>query len=181
MKQLKVLIKKIQNPQGFFTLEAIIATAGLLMITFLFIAYFVYLVPRQSISPYVHTLAQAAKIQGGITDESSEPGNSDVERFLKEMKKMGFDSERIQIKVSTTRLNENGKEVEVSLVGVEPLKEGYKEHSLYSHRNSKELIKVEVIVPSDRSMVDGMVRFFGKQNSGLKDYYFKETVMSERW
>lgn len=176
LKKTKSILKR---KKGSFSLEAVFAMAGILMITLLGISYFTYLIPRQMLTQEVHTLAQTAKIQGGLTDETSEPGKSDVERFKQRLSEKGFDPEKIIVEaVAENQLGEKR-----SVVGVEPLSEGYipESESLYSHRNSKEVITVYVTIPAKKNFVNAMSRYWSGEDSALGDYKFSETIISERW
>lgn len=170
-----------ENQKGSFSIEAIIAMTGVLMVTFLGIAYFTYLVPRQMLTQEVHLLAQTAKIQGGLTDENSEPGSSDVERFLESMEAKGFDPSKVVIIATATAKDKTQR----SVLGVEPLETGYvndkNKPNHYSHRNSKEVIKIDVYIPAKMEFINAMSQYFADKDSGLHGYHFTETIMSERW
>lgn len=183
MKIFRRLIKRVKEKKGSTSIEALIAMFALLMVTFLGIAYFIYLVPRQTLTQEVHVLAQTAKIQGGLTNAMSEPGNSDVERFKKTIEDMGFDSSKVEVNATASYTDSNGKTYERSVVGIEPLSQGYlpEDSSYYSHRNSKETITIEVTIPPKRAFIDTMTSFWTGSKSSLGSYHFKETVMSERW
>lgn len=175
MKKLKNLLK---NNKGLFSLEAVIAMAAVLMVTALGISYFTYLTPRQVLTQEVHNLAQTAKIQGGLTNEISEPGNSDIKRFEKRMEEKGIDSSKI---VVTAEATSKGSDEKRNVLGVEPLSEGTKENARYSPRNSKEIITVQVTIPAKTNFINVMSRYWTGKDSTLSDYKFTETIMSERW
>lgn len=172
-------MKKWKNEKGSFSIEAVIAMTVVLMVTFLGISYFTYLAPRQMITQDVHMLAQTAKIQGGLTDEFSEPGRSDVYRFKERMEAKGYNAD--DIVVTAKRVDVDGNEFPA--LGVEPLSENIENYESvnYSRRNSKETITIHVTVPAKKNFINAMSRYFTGGNSGLSDYKFSETIMSERW
>lgn len=181
MKKILNRLKVIKEQKGAYAIEAAISMMLVLMVTFLGISYFTYLLPRQALTQEVHTLAQTAKIQGGLTTEITEPGNSDIERFKTRMKARGYDPDEITIEAKATSTDEFGTEHQRSVLGVESLSVGYLDISAYSHRNSKEIIIVHVTVPAKKNFVNAMSQFFGGKDSTLTDYEFSEIIMSERW
>ncbi len=180
MKKVKNLINRLKEKKGSFSLEAVWAMSGVLMITFLGISYFTYLVPRQMLTQEVHSLAQTAKIQGGLTDETSEPGSSDVERFKESLSEKGFDADHVTVTAEASKMV-NDQKVVRNVMGAEPLSDGYVANSIYSHRDSKEVITVHVTIPAKMSFINAMTKYWTGHNSDLGDYEFSETIMSERW
>lgn len=179
---MKKINKFFKNKKGSFSIEAVLAMSGLLMITFLGIAYFTYLVPRQMLTQEVHMLTQTAKIQGGLTAGNFTEADNDIQRFLDRMEEKGFDPNKINIK-ATVSSETNPIRDGVSVIGVEPLSDGYKEDSLYSHRNSKEIITIRVTIPANKNFINAMSKYWtgSKEGTSLGDYKFTETIMSERW
>lgn len=175
----KRMIELIRNRKGSFSLEAVVAMMFVLMLIYLAISYYVYLVPRQSMTQEVHTLATISKIQGGLTFE-------DVEEFKNRLVEKGYVEEDKMDEIEVTAVAKgkvNGHEYEKDVIGVEPLSEGYLPHdeSSYSHRNSKEIITIQVKIPAKIRLLAGISNFWGSDTSGLKYYHFEEIVMSERW
>lgn len=180
MNKLNELFKR-KKQKGSFSIEAAISTAVVLMVTFLGVSYFTYLMPRQVLTQEVHTLAQTAKIQGGLTTDITEPGNSDLGNFKDRLEDKGFDAKNITVEAVATLKDNAGNEHNRSVLGVEPLEQGYLDSSNYSHRNSKEVITVHVTIPAKKNFINAMTKFWTGENSHLSDYSFSETIMSERW
>lgn len=177
---MKKIYKIFKSKSGSFSMEGVMVMAGILMITFLGIAYFTYLIPRQMLTQEVHILTQTAKIQGGLTAGNFEESDNDIQSFLERLEEKGYNSDKIEIQ-ATVSSKTNPARDGVSVIGVEPLSYGYKEDSIYSHRNSKEIITIQVTIPSNRKFIDTMSKYWTGEESSLGDYRFTETIMSERW
>lgn len=159
----------IKSKKGFVSVEAILSMSLVLIVFLIIIGFFVSIVPRISLQSEVHALTQKAKLQGGLTDASSESVGSDVEKFKDALVSKGYSRDSIEITAFT-------KPSGIGALGVTPLDV---EGSNYVKRGTDELIYIIVSVP-DRSFINAPLKFFGL-NGGAKTISFVETVMSERW
>jgi len=156
--------------------------SAVLMITFLGIAYFTYLIPRQLITQEVQALTQIVKMQGGLTQ-------TDVLWFQERMEERGVDGENVTVLATAERRDLEGSVIydDRDVSNVEDLSTEYvggerTASSLsYSPRDSKEVITVQVQVPSNNNFINAISRYWSGRGSNLGNYVFKETVMSERW
>lgn len=164
------MIKKLKNRQGFVSIETILAVSVAMMVILVLIGFFTTIFPRVRLQMETHTLAQKAKIQGGLTDATSQSVDSDVEIFKEKLSKVGYRKEDIQI----TAYTEPGN---LSAIGVTPYDS---EGSNYIKRGSGETIYIVVKVPANQS-IKAPLSFFGLADSAIKEYIIVETVMSERW
>ncbi|WCK57688.1 hypothetical protein PP175_27005 (plasmid) [Aneurinibacillus sp. Ricciae_BoGa-3] len=163
--------KILKNKKGFVSIETIIATTCALMVVLLSIGFFTWLFPRVMLQIETHDLAQKAKIQGGLTDATSEPVNSDVEQFKNRLAQMGYDKNQVNVIATTKPGNLNA-------MGVTPLHDN---GTNYIKRDSKELIQLTIQVPANNS-IKAPMSFFGlNQNLVDNKYTIVESVMSERW
>lgn len=166
---MKGLINK--NKKGFVAVETIIVLSGVMFFILLFVSILTYNYPRIMLEKEVQVLAQTAKIQGGLTDNISQPSNSDIELFKTRLEQMGFDKNNVVITAKTIPGN-------VNAIGVTPMNVT---GSNYIKRDSKELIEIVVIVPSDKTVFSSPLKYFGIGNALSKDYVIREVVGSERW
>jgi hypothetical protein len=160
-----------KNKKAFVSIEAIIATSTALMVVLVAIGFFTLIYPRVMLQMETHNLAQKAKIQGGLTNEISQPVDSDIALFKKRLVELGYDESQIEITATTKPGN-------INAIGVTPLKDG---GSNYIKRDSKELIHIVIRVPANTS-IKAPLGFFGNDGSNINEKYtIVETVMSERW
>lgn len=161
------------NKKGFISIEAIISSVAILMCIYLAIGFFIMIYPRLALEKEVHALAQKAKIQGGLTDETSQPLNSDIEEFKNSLVKLGYKKDSIEIEAKT-ELGGN------SIIGVTPINEP---GDNYLKRDSKDKMRIAIRVPSEQ-FIQGPLKFFripSISTNKLKYNVITETVMSERW
>lgn len=164
-------MNRLKNSKGFVAIETVIVMSGVMFFLILFIAFFSYTTPRIMLEKEVQNLAQIAKIQGGLTDKSSQPINSDIELFKANLEKMGYDKDEIKIEAKTIPSG-------AIATGVTPINQ---EGNNYIKRDSKELIEIIVEIPADKSSFDAPLKYFGIKNILSDKYIFKEVVGSERW
>lgn len=167
-----MLFSKIKNSKGYVAIESIIVMSGLIFFLLLFVSFLCYTLPKIMLEKEVQTLAQIAKIQGGLTDKVSQPVNSDIELFKANLDKMGFDISQVVIQAKTIPSGFNA-------IGVTPINS--KTGTNYVKRDSKELIEIIIKVPADKSLFDSPLKFFGIKNTLSGVYTFREVVGSERW
>lgn len=165
------MINRLKKNDGFISIESVIAMSFVLFFLTLFISIFAYTMPRIMLEKEVQALAQTAKIQGGLTSETSEPGNSDIQKFIDNLVAMGYDEEDISISAKTIYNNQNA-------IGVTPISQT---GTNYIKRNSKDLIEIVVTVKADKNLFTAPLRFFGLDNSLSGVYTIREVVGSERW
>lgn len=165
------MLNKIKDTKGFIAVEAVIVMAGLMFFILLFISFLSYTLPRVMLEKEVQSLAQIAKIQGGLTDIHSQPLNSDIELFKDNLEKIGYDRSKIIVQAKTIQSDMNA-------IGVTPLNE---KGNNYIKRDSKELIEIIVSIPADKTHFDAPLRFFGVKNTLSGVYTFREVIGSERW
>ena len=180
-QQIGQRVFRVRREDGSFSIEAVLGMSAILMITFLGIAYFTYLLPRQMITQEVQVLTQTAKMQGGFT-------HGDIEWFVERMEDRGIDGDEIEVESVAERRNAEGEMVyQRDVSQVEDLSVGFvggdrHEGSLsYSPRNGKEVITIRVSVPSNNNFINAVSRYWSGDASSLGNYVFRETIMSERW
>lgn len=159
-----------QNKKGFVAIETILSTTLALSIFVLFAGFLVYMMPRIMLEKETQTLAQIAKKQGGLTDATSQPVNSDVDRFKDTLASQGYDRSKITVTAQTSPNNANA-------IGVTPLTEN---GTNYIKRDSKELITITVTAPADSSLFRIPFSLMGFSKT-MHNYIITETVGSERW
>lgn len=157
--------------KGFIAIETILIMGIVMFFLMFFLSVLTYNYPRIMLEKEVQTLAQIAKIQGGLTDETSLPGDSDVERFKEQLARMGFDPETITIEAY--QLPSGG-----SAMGVTPL-DGVGD--TYVKRDSRELIEIVVTAPATNFIFDAPMKFLGVDTEVENAYVIREVVGSERW
>ena len=166
------MIKKLKdNKRGFVSIETVIAMSTVLFFFILFVSIFAYTMPRINLEKEVQHLAQVAKIQGGLTDETSDPNNSDIKRFTDNLVAMGYDKDGIEVVAKTINDKKNA-------IGVTPLN---KNGTNYIKRDSKDLIEVIVTVDANKDLFTAPLKFFGLNNTLSGKYVMREVVGSERW
>lgn len=168
---MRKILMSIKNTKGFVAVETIIVMSGVLFFFLLFISIVTYHVPRIMLEKEVQWLAQTAKIQGGLTDKTSQPTNSDVELFKDRLEEMGYDRDSITITAKTIPSG-------INAIGVTPINQT---GSNYIKRDSKEYIEITVVIPSDMNLFSSPLHFFGLKTEEKNYYVIKEVVGSERW
>ncbi|MFJ8528560.1 hypothetical protein [Bacillus sp. NPDC094106] len=161
----------LRRKSGFVSIEAVVSMSAILAVVFLGIGFISYMYPKLMIEKEVHILAQKAKVQGGLTNEQSEPINSDLEVFYKKMEERGYKRENIQVTAKTVTYG-------INCIGVTPVNG---EGTSYMKRDSKDPIEVTVSLPANKSGLLGPFAFFSYKDKTGNQYIFKETVLSERW
>lgn len=164
------MMKALKLKKGFVSIETILAVSVAMMIILVLIGFFTTIFPRVILQIETHNLSQKAKIQGGLTDMSSEGTVSDVEVFKDRLSKAGYDRDKIQITVTTDPGN-------INALGVTPYDQ---DGSNYIKRGTDEIIQILIKVPANQS-IRAPLSFFGLADSAPKEYIILETVMSERW
>lgn len=162
----------LYNNNGFISIETIISSVFILMCIYLAIGFFCMIYPRVALEKEVNTLAQKAKVQGGLTDSTVQPENSDIEVLKKNLKKLGYNYEDVEISGRTIPSN-------INIIGVTPLDA---KGDNYIKRDSKEQMVITVKVPS-QNFILGPLKFFNIKTDKNKLTYqsVSQTVMSERW
>lgn len=164
-------MKKKLRKKGFVSIEAVISMSAVLMIVLMAIGFIVYMYPKIMLEKEVHLLAQKAKIQGGLTDNISQPVNSDIETFLKSLEGKGYKKDTIEITARTIP-------GDLNCIGVTPLNTN---GNNYVKRDSKMTIQITVKVPANKSGLKGPFAYLHFEDESGQYYYIRETVMSERW
>lgn len=158
------------DKKGFISVETVLASVFLIMLLLTFISFFNYFSLKKVIQNEVHVLTQKAKIQGGLTDMTSEGANSDIEIFKDFMSRMGFSESEVKITAITHPSGQNA-------IGVTPLN---KEGSNYVKRGSKEIIVVRVEVPV-KNFISAPLSYMLRDGGQLSKMTFEEGTLSERW
>lgn len=161
---------KIKNKKGFISIEAIYSLVLVMMVIFVAVGFFSYMYPKIAIEKQVHLLAEKAKIQGGLTDETSQPVNSDISEMLDTLEGLGFDKEDIKITATTDPGDRD-------VIGVTPIDQ---EGDNYVKRNSKEVIVISVTYPSNK-FIAGPLKYFKVSSEKLRTQTIQQSVLSERW
>lgn len=168
-----MLWKKIKNKKGFLSIEAILAVSTALMVILVALGFYTMLYPRIMLQLETHSLAQKAKLQGGLTDMTSLALDSDVELFKDRLEELGYERGDVIVEAVTQPGN-------MLAMGVTPL---YESGTNYIKRDSNETIRIIVKVPSNGT-IKAPLSFFNNQEAidKVPDYYtIVESVMSERW
>lgn len=158
------------NKKGFVAVETILSSTVCLSLFVLFAGFLAYMTPRIMLEKEVQDLAQIAKKQGGLTDSTSQPVNSDVDRFKDALASQGYDRSKITVTAIANPSNKNA-------IGVTPLTGSGKN---YITRDNKDLITITVVVPSDSSLFKIPFSLMGFSKN-MNNYIITETVGSERW
>lgn len=158
------------NKQGFVAIEAIISMSTLLIMFVMCVGFYVYMVPKITLEKEVHLLGQKAKIQGGLTYD-------DVTIFKNNLAKKGYDKNKIQ--VTATTLDGPGTTGGQNAIGVDALNKA--DASVYISRTQLTPIEISVVAPANIKLLNGPLSHFFINSSVNKNYYLKETVLSERW
>lgn len=168
---MKKFIKKLKEKSGFVSIDTIISLSWVIFFFLLFVSIYAYSLPRIMLEKEVQHLAQTAKIQGGLTNEQSEPKNSDITRFKENLIAMGYKEEDITVTAKTI----TGK---ANAIGVTPINQ---EGDNYIRRDSKDLIEIVVEIKADKNLFTAPMKFFGLSNKISGQYTIREVVGSERW
>lgn len=166
------VLKSIKNKKGFVAIEAVIILSGVMFFILLFISILTYNYPRIMLEKEVQILAQTAKIQGGLTDITSQNVNSDIEVFKDRMEQMGYNRDEVVIAAKTIQGNLNA-------IGVTPINDSTGDN--YIKRDSKEFIEITVTIPSSENVLKSPLKYFGMKNALSGKYVIREVVGSERW
>lgn len=168
-------IDKIKNKNGFVAIETVIALTVVLIIILLFIGFWLYLYPRTVLEKEVHTLAQQAKITGGLT-------NAQVTDFNNRMTDLGYEVQSLSVGTTSQPAGDTSKYN--GLVNVYP--KGGHDGSCssvgfqnYVKRTSSDKIIISVKVKAN-GFIKGPLSFFGTVTQLSDVYNLTETVMSER-
>ena len=160
----------VKSKKGFISIEAILATVLATMVILVSLGFFTTIYPKIILQGETRVLAQKAKIQGGLTDITSQADGSDIEKFKDQLEKMGYDRDKIEVEVFTQPSGLNA-------LGVTPYGE---DGTNYIKRGSNEVICIKVKVPANQS-IKAPLSYFQAQDSALREYKIVETIMSERW
>lgn len=157
---IKKRINKLNNKKGFITIDAILALATALAFAFLFLGLMFLMIPKFTMQGEVHSLAQLARIQGGLYEK-------DVEKFKAEISEStGAPLESIHVVLKNEETN----------VQYDKLADGQ-----YAKHGNGEILQLYVIVPTNK-FIQAPLKFFGMKNVENLEYYnFQETVVSEKW
>lgn len=167
--------KKFENKKGFVAIETVIALCAALMIILLFLGFWLYLYPRIVLEKEIHTLAQQAKITGGLTSQQ-------VEDYSKRMTELGYTIQSLSVGTTSNPAPEVAKYN--GLVNVYP-KGGVHgtctspAYQSYVRRTDSEKIIISVRVRAN-GFIKGPLAFFGTITQLDDSYNLTETVMSER-
>lgn len=168
---LKEKLKEEKNKKGFIAIETVIALTVVIIFILLFIGFYIYLYPRIVLEKEVHTLAQQAKITGGLTQPQ-------VQEFNKAMDTLGYTVQSLNVSTTNHQYAENGSAS--GLVNVYPKGgpcTGGSQNFIKRTESEKLIITVKV---KANNFIKGPLSFFGTTNSLSKTYNITETVMSER-
>lgn len=168
---MEILLKKIKNKKGFVSIETVVSMTFVILILCLFFGFIAYQYPKIILEQEVHALAQKCKIQGGLTDKTSQKENSDIEVFKDILENKGYSRDTIKVVAKTNPGNN-------SAIGVTPLNV---EGDNYVKRDAKTYIEIIVSVPSNKKGLTSILKVLGISDVLNKEYVFKEKVLSERW
>ena len=160
INKMKNKMLAIKGKKGFITIDAIFAIVVSLVFALLFIGLMFLMIPKFTMQGEVHSLAQLARIQGGLTQE-------DVNEFKTKLSESGgYDKDDIYVVLkdeSTGTKYDNITDAN------------------YSKRADGKMLQLYVIVPTNKAIL-APLNFFGLTNVDFLEYYnFTETVVSEKW
>lgn len=154
----------LEEKRGFVSVETVFAMSIFLAFFMLVLGFFSYVYPYTNLQREVHVLATIAERQGGLTPE-------DIANFKSRLEAYPFIQQTDQVDVFAYVADTLEDVTDVTPLGVEG------DH--YVKRDSKDLIVVEVRVPSNGKLLRSAAKFFGVD--GISDQYIlKETVASFR-
>lgn len=157
--------------EGFVSVEAIISMATLMIMFVMCIGFYVYTMPKLTLEKEVHLLAQKAKIQGGLTYE-------DINIFKKALEDKGYNPDEVTVEAIT--VNGSGGAIGgANAIGVDSMNDSNAVN--YIKRAQLTPIEITVTVPANIKLLNGPLTHMLTSNSLNKKYYFRETVLSERW
>lgn len=160
-----------QNKKGFVSIEAIISMATFLIMFVMCIGFYVYTMPKLTLEKEVHLLAQKAKIQGGLTYE-------DVDIFKENLKLKGYNPDEITVNAVTVK-GSGGAVGGASAIGVDGI--NVDNATNYIKRSEVTPIEISVSVPANTKLLKGPLSHMLSTKALNDKYYFRETVLSERW
>lgn len=159
LNKIKQRLNSLKNKKGFITIDAILSLGVALIFFLLFLGIMFLMIPKFTMQGDVHTLAQLARIQGGLYE-------SDINDFKEKIsKETGAKVEEIHVVLKDKDDNRY---------------DNITDSDYASHVDGK-LLELYVIVPTNK-FVQAPMKFFGMQNiENIKYYNFTETVVSEKW
>lgn len=156
------LLKKIKNCRAFVAVETIISMSVFLLVLIFVILLCSYQIPKMGLENETQTLAETAKMQGGLTDSNSTgTTNNDIDNFLNSLQKKGFDKNKVQISLKTINSKTNA-------IGVAPI--GSTSSSYIKRSSLDPMVLTVTIQPKIKKIL-----FYETQ-----DYTFSEKFISER-
>lgn len=160
LNKMKNTLKSLRNKKGFITIDAILSLGVALIFFLLFLGVMFLMIPKFTMQGDVHTLAQLARIQGGLYE-------SDIDEFKTRIsKETGAKVEDIHVVLKDDNTN----------MRYDNISEGN-----YASHVDGQILQLYVIVPTNK-FVQAPMKFFGMQNiENIKYYNFTETVVSEKW
>lgn len=167
MKTKKTILKKsLLDKEGSVSVEAVFAMSFFMIFFLLTIAFFTFMYPQISLQKEVSALATITERQGGLTE-------LDIEEFRNSLQGYKFISDSPNSIIVEAETSPSG----ILAIGVTPIGE---EGENYISRDSKEIIRLKVKIPSNSGYLKRVGAVFGIKN--VSDYYyFTEPVMSERY
>lgn len=175
LNRLQENLKEAKSKRGVIAIETVIALSVVLMIILLFIGFWLYLYPRIVLEKEVHTLAQQAKVTGGLT-------NKQVTDFTNVMNNMGYDIYSLSVGTTTRPASDVSKYN--GLVNVYPKGGAGGSCTAPTYQNFVKRIDSEKLVITVKVKAQGFIKgplaFFGVVTQLGDTYNITETVMSER-
>lgn len=160
-----MIVKLLKKKSGISSLEAVLGMSIFILFFLLFSSFLSYIIPKVEINRYSEALSSICERQGGLTE-------SDINNF----KDLLLNIEYIQKSgkpITVTAVTLDGQNVE----NVTPLGEIGDD---YIKRDSKKIINLSILVPSNSNFINSMASVFGSDE--VYDYYvFKTHIISERY
>lgn len=160
LNKIKNRLESLKNKKGFITIDAVLSLGVALIFFLLFLGVMFLMIPKFTMQGDVHTLAQLARIQGGLYE-------SDIDDFkAKISKETGAKESEIHVVLKD----------ETNNIRYDNISDGN-----YSSHVDGQILQLYVIVPTNK-FIQAPMKFFGMQNiENMKYYNFTETVVSEKW
>ena len=155
-------IKKIS---GFSSIEIVLSMSIFILFLLLFISFLTYIIPKSEINSHVNTLSNICERQGGLTF-------SDINNFKEKLSNIEY-IKNSEIPITVTAITNSDKDV----TNVTPLNES---GDNYVKRDSKEIIHLKVLIPSNSYFINVMTNIFGS-NKVPNYYVFNIYMTSERY
>lgn len=156
---------KTKKISGFSSIEAVLSMSVFVLFLLLFISFLTYIIPKSEINNHIDALSSICEKQGGLT-------SLDINKFEEKFSNIKYIKES-ENPIIVTVTTDSGNDA----TNVTPLEEV---GDNYIKRDSKEIIHLKVLIPSNSHFINTIISIFGGNN--ISDYYvFNAYMTSERY